>query len=508
MTPRVTARRNAATVLVTAAGVVLLAACGSTVATQGSQTLGPVGTQSNGTLDNGLGAPIESGGPRSAPEAAGALSAAAGRRNAVAASGPAATSTSTRQATAFTTRGSGVGRGPLKIGFLYPSNGAANAALGVTTSASSDPKSIMAALVGGLNKHAGLAGRRLDVDYYTVDSTSSDYSSQAEAACAHFTQDAPVPVVLDVAFGNRYGMATCLAKHGVADFGTGTTDSVSDNAVRLYAAPNAMTSTRRYPAVIAGLHATRYVTSSNKIGVLLEDCPYLQRAYQQAILPEISRLGLNRVDTQSFQCTTGFSSAGPASSAIQSAVLRFRSDGVDRLLMVSDYEQVALLLIANDAESQGWRPGYMLSSTAQAEVMRSNIPSGQQPQMRGVGWSPGLDVDDPHTALSAADRRCLELIKEGGIAVAGWQNTYIATAECSEMFFLAAALQASGGKAQASALMPAVDSLGTSYISPGIVDGRTFFRSGRRDGPAAVAPFAYVSGCGCLRYTGGPEPVS
>lgn len=488
--------------------VALLAGCGSTVATVSGQPAGVDSLDSPGSV---AASPAQSGAMPSGAEPPGVVP--PGSAAPVpGGSGPAVVGGAGPAAAPATgpggTRATAAGHGPLKIGMLYPDDGAANAALGVTTSAANNPKNIMQALVAAVNKHGGLAGRKLTVDYDTVDATSSDYSTQANAACARFTQDDPVPVVLDLAFGNRYGMADCLAKHGVADFGDGTSDTVSDNAVGLFAAPDWMTSTRRYPAVLNGLHATGYLTAKNKIGVLLEGCPYLRRAYQQAVVPTISRLGLDLVDTEDLDCTTGFSSAGPASSAVQAAILRFRSHGVDRLLMVSNYEQVALLLMANAAESQNWRPGYMLSSNAQTEVMRSNIPSGQWPQLHGIGWSPGLDIDDPHQPLPASDQHCLDLIKEGGDAVSGWQNVYVATTECSALFFLGAALQKSGGNPTGRALMDSVEGLGTSFVSPGIVDGRTSFGPDRRDGPAAVAPFGYVAACRCLKYTGQPFTAS
>ena len=50
--------------------------------------------------------------------------------------------------------------------------------------------------------------------------------------------------------------------------------------------------------------------------------------------------------------------------------------------------------------------------------------------------------------------------------------------------------------------MGAIESLGTSFVSPGILGGRTSFAPGRVDGPAAVAPFGYVAACRCLKYTG------
>ncbi|HVV75388.1 MAG TPA: ABC transporter substrate-binding protein [Mycobacteriales bacterium] len=394
--------------------------------------------------------------------------------------------------------------GPLTIGFAYPNNAAANASLGLSTSASADPKSVMGALVAAVNKAGGLAGRKVTVDYYATSSTTSDYSTAAQAACAHFTEDQHVPVVLDLAYGNKFGMATCLARHGVADFGLATSDTVDDNNAGLFASPMGMSSTRRYPAVLDVLRTTGYLTPKNRIGVLLENCPDLRRAYDQAVRPEISRLGLDLADTAQIGCTSGFASAGPASAATQSAVLRFRSHQVDRVLIVSDFEQVALMLFANAAASQGWRPGYMLSSAAETEVMRSSISKTQWPQLHGVGWSPRLDIDDAHQPLTPADRRCLTLIKKGGIAVTGWQNTYIATMECSDLFFLEAALTSSHGDAQGSALMAAVESLGASFVSPGVLGGRTFFGPSQREGAAEVAPFGYVAGCRCLRYTGRP----
>jgi hypothetical protein len=398
-------------------------------------------------------------------------------------------------------------RAPLTIGAIYSDNGSANAALGLGTSASTGPKSIINALVAALNKQGGLAGHKLAVDYYPVQATVSDYSTQANAACANFTQDHLVPVVVDFTFGTRYGMAACLAKHGVADFGIGTSDTPVDNTVGLFAAPDWMTSGRRYRAVIDGLRATSDLGPQNRIGVLLEDCDYLDRAFQRAVVPDIAQLHLNLVDTERIECTTGYSSAGPDSASISSAILHFRTDAVDRVLLVSDYEQVVLLLLANLAETQGWHPGYMLTSAAETEVVRASIPSGQWPQLHGIGWSPGLDIDDPRAPLAPADQHCIDLIKQGGVSVSGWENVFTATAECAELLFLGAALQRSGGDAHGSALMAAVGSLGTSFVAPGVVGGRTSFGPERHDGPAAEAPFAYVPACACLRYTGPPFTV-
>jgi hypothetical protein len=110
--------------------------------------------------------------------------------------------------------------------------------------------------------------------------------------------------------------------------------------------------------------------------------------------------------------------------------------------------------------------------------------------------------------VAASVTRCLGPIKRGGVTVSGWQNIYVATTECRDIFFLDATLLKSGANAQGSALMAAVGALGTSFVAPGIVEGRTSFGPSRRDGPAVAAPFGYVADYCCLKYTGAAFTVS
>jgi hypothetical protein len=395
----------------------------------------------------------------------------------------------------------------LKVGLLYADNGQANAALGVGTSNSLTPEKALKAFVSAFNRSGGLAGRRLEPVYHAIDATASDYSAQASAACARFTQDTRVAVVLDYALHIRYGMGACLAKNGIAHLALNAADEAEADALPLLVTPGAMTTDRLYRGVLAGLSRTKYVGRENRVGVLLEDCPHLRRVLDRAIEPTMASLGLQLTRTQTFGCATGFAAAGPAASAIQSAVLAFRSAGVDRVLMVSDFEQVALLLFGPQAESQGYRPGYLLSSQAQASVMRPNLPAGQWPQLHGVGYARGVDIDDPRTPLPSTDRRCLSLLQAGGAAAQGWQDTYVATGICTPFLLLEQALRSTGGDAQGRAVAQAVASFGTSFVAAGTVDGRTRFGRGRNDGPDDAAPFGFVQDCSCMRYTGSPMRV-
>jgi hypothetical protein len=398
--------------------------------------------------------------------------------------------------------------GPLKVGIFYPDNGEANAAIGVSTSNALNAERALKAYVAGFNKSGGLAGRKIEPVFQAMDANSSDYTTQASAACARFTQDNPVALVFDYALHIRYGLGACLAKKGIPHLASTAADETQGDALPSFATPGSMTTDRQYRAVLTGLARTNYVTSENRIGVLLEDCPHLRRVLDQTVKPTMSTLKLQLANTQTFDCAAGFSSAAPAASAMQAAVLAFRSADVDRVLMVSDYEQVALLLFGPQAESQSYRPGYMLSSQAQTSVMRANLPRGQWPQLQGVGYARGVDIDDPRTQLPGTDKRCLSLLQAGGGSARGWQDTYVATATCNPFLLLEQALRATKGNTQGVAVAQAIRSLGTSFVAAGTVDGRTRFGDKRMDGPENAAPFGFVADCSCMRYTGSPAQVS
>jgi hypothetical protein len=512
-------RRSRAKVVPLAVAVALLAGCGSTAQSQRLSAAGGASAADGSALPgvDGLTAPDAAdelgtiGTPGATGPASGAGSAPiSGDGGASAVEIPGAPDPGPASGTASAgTNGqsSAATSAPLKIGLLYADNGEANAAVGASTSNSLNAERALKAFVEGFNKSGGLEGRKIQPVYHAIDATSSDYSTQASAACARFTQDNRVAVVFDYALHIRYGMGACLAKNGIPHLALNAADEAQGDALLLFATPGNMTTDRLYRSVLSGLSGTEYVTSEHRVGVLLEDCPHLRRVLDQSVKPTMKTLELQLVSTQTFGCATGFTAAGPAASAIQSAVLAFRSADVDRVLMVSDYEQVALLLFGPQAESQGYRPGYMLSSQAQASVMRANLPSGQWPQLHGVGYARGVDIDDPGTPLPSTDKRCLSLLQAGGAAARGWQDTYVATAICNPFLLLEQALRVTKGDAQGRAVSQAITSLGTSFVAAGTVDGRTRFGDKRTDGPENAAPFSFVTDCSCMRYTGSPVRV-
>ena len=398
--------------------------------------------------------------------------------------------------------------GPLKVGVAYTDNAQAQGALGVSSDQTANERTAVRAMVRGLNDAGGVAGRKIEAVEYAWDSSGNNWSENAAVACERFTRDEPVTVVLDAAFGTIGGFGDCLHKAGVLHITNSSEgDRVSSQQRPLHANTGSMIDDRTYGAVLSRLAATGYLTPRSQLGVVLEQCPAIERAYTRSIKPLIARLGMPAPVERAIECTTGFSSAGPAGSVVSGAVLAFRQADVDRVMFVSDQESVALLLFANNASPQQYFPGYALSSNAQAEPLRPNLPADQWPQLHGVGTSPYTDVADDGSDPAGVEARCVRLSRRGGVTAQAHVDYAFIHGACGLFLLLEAGLERTGGNAEAAALQAAINGLGTSFRGPGLVANATRYSADAHDGPDAVQVFGYEQKCTCVRYRGKPLPA-
>jgi hypothetical protein len=473
----------------------LLAGCGTTVDT----AAGPVASQ---PATDGLGAAPQAGGTDPVPGAA----VVPGSASSVAAGAPAGPGGSQPVAGGPTAAAAPVANAgtrvtsPLSVGITYIDNSQSTAAAGASDPRTVNARNVTEALVKALNARGGVQGRRLVPVYYQFNGQSADYSTQAAEACARFTEDNHVALVIDNSFGSTGGFRECLQKKGVPSLATQSEgDRQSSREASLHANPSGMVLERQYGAVLEQLVATTYVGKGNQLGVVIEDCPDVNRAWDRTLGPLVKRLGLKPPTLQRLQCAVGFSSLGNAGSAMSAAVLAFRQAGVDRVMFVSHFEDVLLLLFGTTAESQAYHPGFMLSSGAQPHYLRTQLPDGQWAQFHGVGGSPYTDTDDAKPA--GADPRCLQLVRSAGLQPANHDDIETVLFICAPYLLLDVVLARTAGASDAPSLLAAVSGLGTAFVSPGRVGGLTRFGPGRLDGGDAVRVFAFVPACGCLRYT-------
>ncbi len=521
--------RTAVSVL-TAAAALTLSACGSTVQVGPSTSL-PAATSDGltGGIDaaGGVGAapdgpPVEGGneqtesGPSSSSgdgTATGATSRGSGTQGGTG-SGP-TTAAATRagrtdsasRPPAGSTTGSRV-TAPVSLGFIVEAgNGQqANESAGVSTGGTVTLGSVTRGLVKAFNAAGGMSGRRIEPVYYETDPTAPDYGSERTAACAKFTQDAKVAAALTVS-GFDEGFARCLRQGGAyqVDSGSDGTSAATLAATSNHLSTSAPSMERRERGVVAVGVENGSFRRGTVVGVVVDSCAETRAGYEKGLVPSARAAGLTLV-TVEVQCVSGFSDLGSIAASLQNAVLRFRSSGATQVTFVSNVESTEVILFTQAAESQGYRPGYVLTSSAQPVAQALNDPAEQLARMTGMGWQPALDAAvDKQPTRTATQTRCLALLRSANVVPQGSSDLYYIYSVCDTFFAYERLLADTRGRSTISDIGAAAARLGSSLRPVG-----TFglaFAAGRLDGPATRRAFRYDVACSCFLYSGPERPL-
>jgi ABC-type branched-subunit amino acid transport system substrate-binding protein len=458
-------------------------ACGTTLH-RGLETAQQQAGATNGTATSiADGASPDEVGSSGEPGAAGsgtATTAAAGKGSASTPTGPADTS-------------------PITLGFLTTETGNAGA-LGVSTGQAFTHRQVTDALVKALNAQGGIAGRQIRPVVARTDTASVSWETDFAAACASFTQDNDVAAVLGYAFAFFDSFESCLSRAGVTHL---STSYAAQDAKGLAQYPHlyllATPSLERYwRTAFQGAVGSGFLTPSNTVGVMRSGCAADRRAWEDTAVPLAKELKINVAISEEVACINGSAGTGSVITQLQSAVLRFRARGVDTVMV----EGPPAIIFTSAAESQGWHPRYLATSESGGAALTGNVVPGQIVNIQGFGWLPSLDVLPANQpARPAAQQRCLDLLKAQGLVPTQHGDYTAAFLTCDAVFLYEAALKATNGNSDATAISAAIDAMGDRYQSAVTLDGRTRF-GGRHDAPALARPWAWNTGCGCFQYTG------
>lgn len=400
---------------------------------------------------------------------------------------------------------------PVSIGIVL--TGTSNADdVGASLGETIDERDIYDAIIRALNDQGALAGKTIEPVYAKTDTGSASWESDFAAACMTFTQDHQVDAVLGYVFNYMASFEGCLAKAGVVHLTTSFNipDAVELQQYPLLLALSVPTIERRGLLKIDGAVATRHLTGTTKLGVLTDSCPGTQRSYDQVVAPTLRDAGVQVARTVQLSCVSGNSQAGNAVGQIQNAVLAFRSAGVDTVMFHSVSEGPPLLFFANSAESQGYRPAYIVSSLGNLAILAGpppQIPRAQARNVVGFGWLPHQDVFPRFYEANGAQRRCLSLLESEGIEPVSAADHAYALNMCESLFVYEAALERTGGRVAGPEVISAVRSVGETLPSADKLAGRSRFTRDGHDGVAVAQPLSWVEDCGCWQYRGGPRPV-
>lgn len=417
----------------------------------------------------------------------------------------------------------GVGITPTKIyvGIGYETNGdAANAAIGATGISQGDPQADAKAVVDDINAHGGIAGRRLVPVWHALDATSTDtYSDMDQQTCDAYTQDNHVFAAMDKGLTDNF--LACMQKAGAMNFNSGTILYPDQGVLQQYPYyfdAGTLTTDRVFQQLPRSLAAMGYYAGwdanlgrpspavKTKIGVLSYDHPEWNRALPR-LLSGLKAQGypVDPNDIIKMQWPNSTSDEDNLVTAIGSAELRFRQDGVNHVILL-DANAILLIGFSRAAQGQQYHPRYGLESGsgAQTVVSGNDVDPSQLVGAVGFSWSPDIDLT-PSAASRyepAQMKACLDMIdKRTGQKLANQPNAAgIAIGYCDTLYLLKWGVEHAGTSITRTTVTAALEHAGLSYPSVGFL--QEYYGPNRHDGVQVGWNMQWDSSCTCAKYVG------
>jgi hypothetical protein len=378
-------------------------------------------------------------------------------------------------------------------------------------------------IIAYLNKHGGISCHKIVEIVYTADS-SSDASTSAQAACATFTQDNKVDVVLDSVIGGDI-LPACLQRKGIAEFTAQNTslDSVNMGSHPNEFSPSSMYVDRQIKALVQVSGQRNALKAGDKLGVMVENCPSYVRTYNNVVVPMAKRLGVT-VTQSSVKCITNLvEDLGPATNDVQRAALTFSSSGVNHVMAVSNAEAFLIATFTTNAHQQKYFPKYLVTTNAypwnnSQSDSTVKISDDALPNMTGVGYIPLLDVGSnarPTPAQKARQAMCTKIDPtQGGSDQANppsnkpFRQSIFFTG-CDMVLIMKDVVEAAGLNFDYRVLSKAYYALKRSgQVSADLNNGVIGGPASATDGAGFVQPFAYDTGRKTFAYVGPSVAVS
>lgn len=407
----------------------------------------------------------------------------------------------------------GVTADSISVGVPYdPGASAANQQQGAGGVTVGDEKADAQIVIDDVNAHGGVAGRKLVPVFYPA-STSGTPQAQLQAECTYFTQDHKVFAVFS---DGPPSYLQCLGDAGVV--------VVNDNLVASGAATfhlfpfwvevSAFNLDRIPGPEVNALSAQGYFApwdtttgapggSATKVGILTFDDPDFAHAVDQELVPALADAGYANPDI----VRIGESgSASAQTAAISNAVLRFRTDQVDHVIIFESSGALAFYFV-KDAATQNYHPRYAANTNNgfQALITGAGLPKDELTGAVGLGWNPVLDLpydqnplDGPYS--NQARRHCQQLMAAGGQQFSDANAETVANLTCNSIYLFRAALDTQGGHVSRDSFLAGLNTLGSSFQAASSFG--THFGPDQHDGGDGYYYWAYRSSCGCMAYTG------
>ncbi len=398
-------------------------------------------------------------------------------------------------------------QGTIKVGVILAS-GNPGQAIGASGNYDSDQEKLVHAMVDEINATGGVAGRKLTVVIEKHDQTNQSQEAQTRQAneiCTKFTEDEHVFMVIALAAQSSFYTYRCFADHETPIYSElSATDDGDFLRYRPWLLPSLWLSKTRMGKLLA-LELDRQNFLSKKMGLISVDLPMFKRSAEQALIPGIQRRGGKVIDKVYLKIDYQ-----DIAASLSAAVLRFKQKGINRVLMWEGPGGGIWLIFAREAESQGYRPDYGVTSDENPREISEQMPEEQLPGTKGYGWSLTYDVSDKkQPPLTAKEKRCFAIMKKRAGTNYNHRGSKFDSDGlkfCESFWLMQEALEPARGRQFGRGdVYTLYTALRSSFGPTQFAD--SLFSRRKADAISVYAPFKYISGCKCFDYTGRFEKV-
>jgi hypothetical protein len=381
--------------------------------------------------------------------------------------------------------------GPAKtmnVGVVLVDAGGVNSVIGAPST--SQQQGMWNAVFDSINKSGGAGCNHLVPDFQTDNEFNP---SSAQSACLNFIQHKDFAVL----FGFLpVSPDTCLLQNHIPVFeetGLSSADVQKNYPYYFGGAESLQVIYRNWAYASRQLNVFNPANGFKKIGIFYRDC---QPEVNQAMLADLQAVGVpsSAIDRADVGCPSAFASP----SAIEQAVIKFKSDGVTTATIDNDLEDTQN--ITKQSQAQGFHPRWTVPDDGMIAVTQnpSFAPDPNNfdntlaitPLQYGANTTPGFKE-------SPTDVQCDQIMNSHGQPGAVASPDQFSGAVCNIAWMFAAALDHAPSVApdQLAAGLQRVGSVPFSFpygpnnfSAPGTTYGGQFWR-----------PVTYHSSCGCWK---------
>ncbi len=421
----------------------------------------------------------------------------------------ATTETGNKTSTPSDQPGPGVTDETIAVGLIYTSNGGAvNESNNIENASPGTPENYLKILIDDINKQGGIDGRKVVPVLHPQDANSNDPSDVVEQeTCANLTRDHEVAIVLNADGSDVF--QNCLKDAGVFSISGGLNQRDDEYFKKFpnYFEVGTLSLDAQARLVVQGLHEQGFFDPGAKVGLLSGSDDAFKRAVDNAMIPTLEGYGVELAAHEVIPTPHSAAQVAAQTAAIQNAVLRFKTEGVDHVLFVETTGDLAYFFMQG-AQSQEYWPRYGLGSQDPAQPLADNIDHEQFADAVGLGWAPLQDMgadQDPDETSFAPRQACLRLMEAEGEKFADRNAEQVAMTFCDEVAFMKSAVLGVDGAINQSSLIAAAEALGTSFDSA--LTFQSEYGPDKHYGVAAFRTLGWDEGCDCFVYTGPVTPL-